>query len=180
MSGNSLAPNERWFVRVPEGYTYGPVRRQDLEQWVREGRIDAQCQLRLTDDADWLPAAEFFPVLAEVAARPTSFRPDAAVGQAELPTILLNEPGPISRLLPDRGSVVLLLGILGVVVACPGFSIGAWMLGTRDLQEIQTGARDPAGAALTRIGRMLGIVATAIWLVLILLILFAVLVGKIG
>lgn len=67
------------------------------------------------------------------------------------------------RLAPHRGSIILVLGILSVVSNCcliPG--IFAWSMGSTDLSKIAAGKMDPNGEQLTRIGMILGIIATCI------------------
>ncbi len=52
---------EKWFLRTPDGQTFGPVPRSQLGQWRCENRITPQCQLRLEGQANWKPACEVFP-----------------------------------------------------------------------------------------------------------------------
>jgi hypothetical protein len=78
---------------------------------------------------------------------------------------------------PHRGAIILLFGILGLLL-CQVFGIAAWTMGTNDLREMDTGLMDPAGRDLTYVGRILGIIATALLIlpaiVVILMIVFAV------
>jgi hypothetical protein len=62
---------------------------------------------------------------------------------------------------PHRGVLVLVFGILGLVV-CPFFGIAAWVMGNTDLQEMDAAQMDPSGRDFTRVGRICGIVATAL------------------
>jgi hypothetical protein len=59
---------------------------------------------------------------------------------------------------PHRGGMILAFGIIGLLICLP-FGIAAWVMGNNDLREIEAGRMDPAGAGLTRSGRILGIVA---------------------
>ena len=52
---------------------------------------------------------------------------------------------------PHRGVIILVYGILGFVI-CPFFGVAAWMMGTNDLQEMDTGRMDSA-RDLTKAGR---------------------------
>ena len=63
---------------------------------------------------------------------------------------------------PHRGSIVLVYGILGLVV-CQLLGIAAWRMGNDDLREMDFGRMDPSGRDLTKAGRILGIIATAIF-----------------
>lgn len=62
---------------------------------------------------------------------------------------------------PHRGVLVLVFGILGLVV-CPFFGVAAWVMGNTDLQEMDFGQMDPSGRDFTRVGRICGIIATAL------------------
>lgn len=72
-------------------------------------------------------------------------------------------------MLPHRGSVILTLGILGLVV-CPLLGIAAWQMGNNDLNQMNYGRMEPAGPDLTSAGRVLGMVATAIFVIQIIVI----------
>jgi predicted Zn finger-like uncharacterized protein len=65
---------------------------------------------------------------------------------------------------PHRGIVVLLLGIGGLVVCAP-LSIVAWIMGNKDLKEIDEGRMDPEGRSMTQIGKILGIIGTVLLVV---------------
>ena len=60
---------------------------------------------------------------------------------------------------PHRGTLVLVLGILGLVV-CGPLGIAAWIMGNGDLKEMDAGAMDPSGRSTTNAGRICGIIAT--------------------
>ncbi|MHC4604678.1 MAG: hypothetical protein ACYS6W_15275, partial [Planctomycetota bacterium] len=59
------------------------------------------------------------------------------------PPTVLTEAQPVTQqpLQPHRGSVVLVLGILGLVV-CFICGIIAWVMGNNDLRQIDTGIMD--------------------------------------
>jgi hypothetical protein len=79
----------------------------------------------------------------------------------------MNQP-PHSSLRPHRGVLILVFGILGLVLCFP-FGIAAWLMGNGDLNEIRSGRMDPEGEGLTQAGRICGIVATALALLVMLL-----------
>jgi hypothetical protein len=60
---------------------------------------------------------------------------------------------------PHRGTLILVLGILGLVV-CGPVGIAAWVMGNGDLKEMDAGAMDPSGRGTTNAGRICGIIAT--------------------
>lgn len=65
---------------------------------------------------------------------------------------------------PHRGTLILVLGILSLVICAP-LGIVSWLLGNADLKEMDAGAMDPEGRQLTQIGKILGIVAVALMVV---------------
>jgi len=71
---------------------------------------------------------------------------------------------------PHRGTTILVLGILGLVV-CPICGIIAWIMGNGDIKKIEAGQMDPEGLGQTKAGKICGIIAT------ILAILFTVIYG---
>jgi len=66
--------------------------------------------------------------------------------------------------------VILAFGILGFLV-CGLFGVAAWTMADNDLEEMNRGYMDPSGRDLTKTGRILGMVATA--MIAVPLILFA-------
>ncbi|MDX2130942.1 MAG: DUF4190 domain-containing protein [Planctomycetota bacterium] len=73
-------------------------------------------------------------------------------------------PGSMMR--PHRGTLVLVMGILGLVV-CVICGILAWMWGKEDLKAIDAGQMDPAGRSLTQVGKILGMVSVILNLVIL-------------
>jgi hypothetical protein len=70
--------------------------------------------------------------------------------------------GPLQRgprLRESRGTTVLVLGILGLVV-CVICGIIAWSMGASDLRAMREGTMERRGESETRIGMILGIVST--------------------
>ena len=72
------------------------------------------------------------------------------------------------RLEPHRGTLILVLGILGLVV-CPITGIFAWVMGNEDMKKIRAGRMDPEGEGITQAGRIMGIIASALMIIGILL-----------
>jgi len=63
---------------------------------------------------------------------------------------------------PHRGVLILVFGILGLML-CGILGIFAWVFGKRDLDLIKRGLMDKEGEALTKVGYILGIVATILF-----------------
>jgi hypothetical protein len=60
---------------------------------------------------------------------------------------------------PHRGTTILVLGILGLVI-CGPLGIAAWIMGNGDLKEMDAGTMDPSGRGNTNAGRICGMIAT--------------------
>jgi hypothetical protein len=88
----------------------------------------------------------------------------ATRGQEDMPE------GYIRRdVIPHRGNIILLLGILSLVAiglgCCPpfpafglGLGAAAWIMGNADLRRMLQGEMDPAGEGFTVAGRICGII----------------------
>ena len=83
-----------------------------------------------------------------------------------------SQGGEDSNLAPHRGTLILVLGILGIVCCCI-CGIVAWVMGNTDLRQMAEGRMDPSGQGLTQAGKICGIISVvltivglAIWLVM--------------
>ncbi|MGA3283597.1 MAG: DUF4190 domain-containing protein [Verrucomicrobiota bacterium] len=65
---------------------------------------------------------------------------------------------------PHRGTLILVLGILSLVVCSP-LGIAAWVMGAGDLKQMDAGTMDPGGRGLTKAGKICGIVGTILLIV---------------
>lgn len=147
-----------WRMKTPEGELYGPVNREEIQTWVAEGRVTGECQLLEGENGVWRPAAEVFPAL-----------------QAEVTPV---QTAPTSRYRytsPNRGTLILVLGILSWAVGCPLFGIAAWVMGTNDLREMDTGRMDPSGRGLTRAGTTIGMIHALLTIAVAVIIVFVML-----
>lgn len=62
---------------------------------------------------------------------------------------------------PHRGTLILVLGILGIVI-CGFLGIPAWIMGKSDLADMDAGQMDPSGRSVTNAGRICGIIGTVL------------------
>lgn len=62
---------------------------------------------------------------------------------------------------PHRGSTILVLGILGIVV-CQICGIIAWVMANKDIPLMQSGAMDPAGLDQAKAGKICGIISVVL------------------
>lgn len=134
------------FLQIPEGSIYGPVERKTLDNWVRQGRVSSDCRLRYASEDSWYSSLVDYPMLQEAG------NPFAAGTLS----------APRQRFQPHRGNLIFGLSILGCII--PFLSIWPAVIGTRDLQLMRTGKRDPAGAVLTRAGQAIAMVSSMIWI----------------
>ena len=94
------------------------------------------------------------------------------------PTATGYAPPPAS-LKPHRGTVVLVLGILGLVI-CFICGIVAWVMGNNDLREMEAGVMDPSGMGMTKAGKICGMISCILAIVAIGLWVLVILMGVIG
>jgi Domain of unknown function (DUF4190) len=86
-----------------------------------------------------------------------------------------------TALRPHRATLVLVLGIVGLVCCMPA-GIVAWVLGHQDLKDMNSGLMDPAGRGMTQAGKILGMISVALavlaLIVWVCLLAFGVVVGS--
>jgi hypothetical protein len=63
-----------------------------------------------------------------------------------------------------RGTLILVLGILSLVVCAP-IGIAAWVMGGSDLKEMDAGTMDTTGRGMTQAGKICGMIACILLLV---------------
>ena len=80
---------------------------------------------------------------------------------------------------PHHGTLILIFGILGLVICAP-LGIAAWVMGSGDLKQMDSGAMDPSGRSLTNAGRILGMIATILLGIGILIAIAAACLGVLG
>jgi len=81
---------------------------------------------------------------------------------------------------PHRGTLILVLGILGLVLCGVFTAIPAWIMGSGDLKQIDAGQMDPSGRGTTNAGRILGIIGTILGILGILFFIAALAFGALG
>lgn len=60
-----ISSQPMWHVQTADGAHYGPVTKSDLDAWVTDGRLDADCQVLLDGWDQWKWAEEVYPELAK-------------------------------------------------------------------------------------------------------------------
>jgi hypothetical protein len=69
---------------------------------------------------------------------------------------------------PHRGTLILVLGILGLVVCGPA-GIAAWVMGANDLKEMEAGTMDPSGRGTTQAGKICGMIACILMIIVVVI-----------
>ena len=80
---------------------------------------------------------------------------------------------------PHHGTLILVFGILGLVICAP-LGIAAWVMGSGDLKQMDSGAMDPSGRSMTNAGRILGMIATILLGIGVLIAIAAACLGVLG
>ncbi|REJ65233.1 MAG: hypothetical protein DWQ31_19030 [Planctomycetota bacterium] len=98
---------------------------------------------------------------------PSGYSAPGTVNPYQTPRIGVGIGAQRSHLPPHRGALVLTLGILSLAgtLVCGIFvflGIPAWIMGRNDLHEMRAGRLDPSGEGITQAGMILGIIATSL------------------
>jgi hypothetical protein len=178
-SDSNLAASDRWHLKMPDGLSFGPVSRAELDRWLADGRITAASQIMHEADGRWVGANQIYPQLAmwsptsapqfPASQSPASQSPfpagtfakpvDAQAGGINpyaSPSIAgYYTPAPARYREQHRGGTILALSIIGPFF-CIFLSIAAVVMGITDLNEMKRGVRDPSGRGLTIAGLVIG------------------------
>lgn len=148
-------------MRTPEGQTYGPVSKAELDVWVTEGRVSSDCMLSSELEPTWRSADSVYAALVEPARHQI-----ATISQ------------PSERYVAGhRGGLILGLGIASWAAGCPIFGICAWVMGSADLREMQQGRMDSSGLGLTQAGQIVGMLHALLTVVVVVVFVFLLLLG---
>jgi hypothetical protein len=77
---------------------------------------------------------------------------------------------------PHRGTLILVLGILSLIL-CGPMGIAAWLMGSGDLKKMEAGIMDPSGRDATNAGKICGIIATVFTAIGLVIVAFVFLIG---
>lgn len=148
-----------------DGKEYGPYSGDQMRQFVAENRLTAQSQVS-ANGGPMQPAANYPEIIG---AAPTAVPAPAPAVVAPPPGSAAPQPQPQpgypqphaggGHLKPDRGTLILVLGILSLV-GCGLFTgIPAWVMGNGDLKEIDAGRMNPGGRGSTNAGKICGMIS---------------------
>ena len=83
------------------------------------------------------------------------------------PTTHRAAPGGLE---PHRGTLILVLGILSLVLCSFFTGIPAWIMGKGDLEKIKGGMMDPEGESITKGGMICGMICCILTLISIVIV----------
>ena len=83
------------------------------------------------------------------------------------PTTHETAPGGLE---PHRGTLILVLGILSLVLCSFFTGIPAWIMGKGDLEKIKGGMMDPEGEGMTKAGMICGMICCILILISIVIV----------
>ena len=166
-------PTKKWYVHTSGGDEFGPVDRSEIDQWVEEGRIEADDQLLRDGWDEWKWAQEVFPqhfdgeIEDEEDDNPFNFGESKGGYSSHS-----NYGGAVSSRgggggggyqRPDRGSTILMLGIVSFVFN-PVFimSIVTIMMANADLAAMRRGDMNRAGEGNTKMGKMFAMISAGL------------------
>ncbi|MFN0021399.1 MAG: GYF domain-containing protein [Pirellulaceae bacterium] len=83
---------ENWHMQTTDGSQFGPVPRKELDEWFKEGRISADCQLLKEGSDQWQWASEVYPSLDQAAQASVPTKQDPAFDFLGPATPASNDP----------------------------------------------------------------------------------------
>ena len=84
------AGGDAWYMKAEDGNDYGPVPKDEMDGWVAEGRVTADCQLLQEGEDQWQWATDVYPQLLPSQAAPAA--PQAPAAPAPAPPAQSNNP----------------------------------------------------------------------------------------
>ena len=158
---------ERWSMKTPDGAVYGPVDRNELDQWATEGRISAACLLQSEGQTHWQSAVTLYPDVAGMASTKPLSTSSPAYSPSSTYHSYRDQIGSGRRHPPNvranNGTAVFVMGVLGIVfVMVPIFALIAWSMGHNERNAIHRRVASPENRWLVDAGYGLGIVGSVI------------------
>jgi len=159
----------QWYCHIA-GQRHGPMSEEQLRAWAQNGTLKREDHVWCEGMAEWASAhtiPNLFPAAPAAQAPPSPYMqtPVSPYMQAR-PSPYMG--GPSQFVKPHRSGAVLTLGIIGLVTAlcCPlaGLicSIIAWVMGSKDMNQMAMGQMDPSGMGKTRGGKICGIIGVVV------------------
>lgn len=136
-----------------DGKEYGPISADVLQQWVREGRANAQTQVLPEGQMAWIPLGQLpeFSSLFNVPGSPTVFTPTPISGRRTNP-------------LAVTGFILSLIAITFGLCCCYGFpfNLAGIICSSIGLVQIRNQAENYSGRGFAIAGLIIGILSVLI------------------
>jgi len=81
---------DQWYVQTDDGEQYGPVSKDELHEWIAEGRLDATCQVLCDGWEQWQWAEDVFDELSKTEEPAAEENPFAGIGDTTPPAESIN------------------------------------------------------------------------------------------
>jgi len=107
-------------VRGADGKEYGPATLEQLTAWVREGRVQAQQQIRRSDMEHWSAASSFSELQSAFPLRPPVTSPIAPTGTAGVSDLAIESQ------MKSGASWFYWIAALSLINSIAAFSGGSW------------------------------------------------------
>lgn len=180
-----VSSSDSYWMQAANGQIYGPVDRNNLDRWFREGRVGADYQIRQGELGPWQPAIQFQPVSTATGyAQPSPFAATGAYNSTQnsafnpyVAAPMTTQARPAQQ--SEKGVMVLVFGVLSWVF-CFGFGIAAVVVGGQALREIDAGVGHPNERVMLKIGYWLGLISIVMNLIGLATFLFLSALGSIG
>ena len=143
-------------ILATDGKEYGPVNLQQLQDWVREGRVSAETQLLRSDLVEWMAASRFAELSLQPGANPPGLTASPAAAGVPVSVDLLE----LDKRVRSGGSWyywVAALSLVNSVVAFTGGG-GGFVIGLSVTQFLDVMLAEAGGNAKV-IALVLGVVA---------------------
>lgn len=144
-------------ILATDGKEYGPVNLQQLQDWVREGRVSAETQLLRSDLVEWMAASRF----AELALQPVASAPGLTASPAAAGASVSVDLLELDKRVRSGGSWyywVAALSLVNSVVAFTGGG-GGFVIGL-SVTQVLDDVLAKAGGNAKVIGLVLGVLAS--------------------
>ena len=154
----------RWSMKTPDGTVYGPVERQELDNWAAQGRVSSQCLVQPEGETRWRAAITLYPHLAglrQTGGTTTAARQAQPV-QAEryrfVDNTTLGQP-------ENYGIFIFLLSLFGLCLSYfPVISLAALIWAFVQRQRIKRGEIRDNAVFMINFGIFLSLLSVAIFL----------------
>lgn len=160
-AANLMVQQGEWELQISDGRRFGPVKREVLDQWVREGRVGVDSLLRPESERHWSPAQRLYPYLRTghgIGRGGTSQRPPAVGGLRHSAADLNRSVGLPS----NQGGLAFALSLLGF--CCLPLGLMTFLLAVLQLIKVRRGKADREGSYLLWLAMVISILGAALQL----------------